>query len=101
MATFSVTISPPIEDLDQEAAELLVNRENKRREVAGLVVLPISPLADLKTSAETVLSQQTAEYWGSLQKQAAKLSQVQSNVQELWRDASSAQRAAAIAALQS
>ena len=104
--TINVTIADASLEADQLAALHVVNGHNARLEAAATeeepaVLLPVEPAADLKTSYETVLGLTLERAHASYQKQAAEKALETQDVKDLWKEASLAQRAAAVAALQS
>ena len=99
-------------DHDIDAATLIIGNknaeieaENERRAALDppedpLPLLPLETTAELKASYLSVLAEIVETAHNDYARQAAEQQEQEANVKELWRDASPAQRAAAIAALQ-
>lgn len=95
--TASITGSPAGNDV--EAATLAVNSHNTvHASDDGFTPLGTSPLSTLARSYEAVLSSHLASAHASYGQQAADRS-LEVSAKHLWRNATDAQRAAAIAAL--
>jgi hypothetical protein len=102
--TITVSITDASSEADTAAATLAVDAENTRRTNAAAedetpTLLPTAPAAALKASYETVLAASLDRSHQRTQTRVAEKTAADGGVKDLWQNASSAQRAAALAAL--
>lgn len=103
MLTFATTIGGTPDEKDLAAARLIVTRENERRAALDPPEdpLPTSTPVEIRAGFLTVLDTQILpNAHASWIREAAEIQLAQQDVKSLWRDATDAQRAAAVAALQ-
>ena len=92
----TVDVSAPIEDLDFETAVRLIEKANRGRETP----LPLATTAEKKASLETVIAERLEKEWvNEIKRTGAALAQA-ADIRVKFRDATPAQRAAAIEALE-
>jgi hypothetical protein len=99
---FSIGFTGTPTAADAAGAKLVIGIENARRAAADPVedALPSTTGAEIKASYLLILSDRVTEIHESYSTQAAEKEQTDADVKTLWRNATPAQRAAAIAAMQ-
>ena len=81
--TITVTVGPPLEELDLETAHRIITRANRRRETS----LPSGTTAETKASLETILAEQTTQRWQSQVQQTGQIVAHQEDLVAKFRDA--------------
>jgi hypothetical protein len=94
--TLTVNFTGAPNQYDAKAARFMVDQENAK----GGSQLPTTPAAALKASYLTVLGQVVMSAHQSYIEQALEAESTELDVRALWKNATDAQRAAALAALQ-